>query len=157
MQNHAMIAFLPEDGSWCKQDFPHMTLVYAGVIDDRPLSDFNVMAKDAVSVATFTGPFSLQVTGLEVFGPPEDRVDVLTLYPTPQLLIARKMVEKWNGSEFKDYKPHATIGPEGSASSDMETRPDGHRRRGLPTRLYFNQIVAAWGDRKLIFNLGEIF
>jgi len=161
MNDDVMIAFLPEDGSWCKQDLPHMTLVYCGLIENLQPSDLNAMGKDAISAARITGPFSLPVTSVEEFGESE-KVDVLVLYPTPQLLLARNVVEHWNKSEFTDFKPHATIGPAGSAFSDNvpyynnmdmnESRYQMMKRSTLPDRLYFNRIAVCWGDKKLIFN-----
>jgi len=159
MSTDALIAFLPTDGSWCKQDFPHMTLVHAGSIADRSEEDFNQMAKDAISAARLMGSFNLWVTGVEEFGK-EERVDVLTLYPTPQLLVARKLVEKWDTGEFPDYKPHATIGPAGSAAGIVNPAPVyamDYRRQALPTRLYFSRIAACWGDKRLIFDIDTIY
>lgn len=163
MNAGVMIAYLPESGDWCKQDLPHMTLVYCGTIDQLQESDLNTMGKDAISAARITGPFSLPVTSVEVFGEGEEAVDVLVLYPTPQLLLARNVVSHWNKSEFKDFKPHATIGPEGSAFADSvayydqsgevsESRYQMMKRSTLPDRLYFNRIAVCWGDKKLIFN-----
>lgn len=136
-----MIAFVPTDGSWCKQPLPHLTLVYAGSLIDLPLSAFNELAKDAISVARTTRPFSLDVLGVEVFGE-EEKVDVLRFQSTPQLELARRLVEKWNASEHP-FSPHCTIGPEGSAEGN------------LPTRLWFEQIIVAWGNRLLRFSLGD--
>lgn len=158
MSNDAMIAFLPVDGSWCKQDFPHMTLVWGDSIDNLQPNDFNALAKDALSVCKITGTFNLSVTGVDQFGEGMDQVDVLTLYPTPQLLLARKLVESWDKSGF-DFNPHATIGPVGSAAAINEVPPvysDGYRRQALPTKLYFNRIAACWGDKKLVFNIDDM-
>lgn len=157
MSDRTVIAFLPEDGSWCKQDFPHMTLVYGGSVSDMQDSDLNVMAKDAISAARITGPFSLPVTSVDQMGEGEDEVDVLTLYPTPQLLLARNVVEHWDKSEFKEFKPHATIGPVGSAFVDQvnynnTVNSTYYRRQSLPDRLYFDRIAVCWGDKKLVFN-----
>lgn len=159
MSDDLMIAYLPADGSWCKQDFPHMTLAWGGPIADRKDEDFNSMAKDAISAGRITGTFSLNVTSVEEWGETE-RVDVLTLYPTPQLLLARNLVEKWHTSKFKEFKPHATIGPAGSASAIVENPPlysEGYRRQVLPTRLYFDRIAACWGDKRLIFRIDEMY
>lgn len=153
-----MIAFLPVDGSWCKQDFPHMTLSWGGPIEGKAESDFNAMAKDALSAARTTGSFNLDVTGVEEWGE-DEKVDVLTLYPTPQLLVARRMVEKWDAGNFPEYKPHATIGPAGSAAAIVESTPvysQGYRRQALPTKLHFNKIAACWGNRRLIFDISGI-
>lgn len=157
MAESTMLAFLPTDGSWCKQDFPHMTLVYAG---EREESDLNAIAKDAISAARLTGSFNLEVTGVEEMGEGEEAVDVLTLHPTPQLLVARKTVESWNGSSYKEFKPHATIGPVGSAAAIVENPPiysEGYRRQVLPTKLYFDRIAACWGDKRLIFRIDSFY
>jgi 2'-5' RNA ligase len=165
--DEAMIAFLPENGAWCKQDLPHMTLVFAGPVEDLQPTDLNAMAKDAISAARITGPFSLPVISVERFGDGDDAVDVLVFYPTPQLLLARKIVEHWNKSEFA-FRPHATIGPAGSALTDKvpyyddmriernyevsESRYQMMEKSSLPDRLYFNRVIVAWGDKKMILN-----
>lgn len=163
MTDTAMIAYLPEDGSWCKQDLPHMTLVYAGPIADLQDTDLNAMGKDAISAARITGPFSLPVTSVEQLGEGDEAVDALVLYPTPQLLLARNVVARWNKSEFSEFAPHATIGPVGSAFSDTvpffdqgmdvsESRYQMMKRSTLPDRLYFNRIAVCWGDKRMVFN-----
>lgn len=144
-----------------------MTLVYAGETEGRSESDFNAMAKDMVSAARVTGSFSLPVTGVEEFGDDDEAVDVLTFHPTPQLLIARKMVFGWNKSQYTDYKPHATIGPAGSAAEiqyrqenpfdETSSVHDKNRPKGLPLSLYFDKIGTFWDDQKLIFNLSESY
>lgn len=163
MSDDAMIAYLPEDGSWCRQDLPHMTLVFAGPINQMQESDLNEMGKDAISAARITGPFSLPVTSVEQMGEGQEAVDALVLYPTPQLLLARNIVMRWNKSEFTEFKPHATIGPVGSAFADTvpfynsgldvsESRYQMMKNSALPDRLYFNRITVCWGDKKLVFN-----
>jgi len=156
-----MIAFLPSDGTWCQQDFPHMTLVW-GPIGDRSDAQFNDLAKDAISASRITGAFSLPVTGIQELGggdtgnPP---VDALIFYPTPQLLLAYNLVKQWNGSQFPDYLPHATIGPAGSAAAmslPQNTWPDVNAptpRKGLPSSLWFNRIAVCWGDKRIAFNI----
>ena len=164
MSDTAMIAFLPTNGSWCKQDFPHMTLVYAGEITDRPSSEFNEMAKDAISAARVVRSFSLSVTGVETLGDEGQEVDALMLFPTPQLLVAYNTVSaRWDKSEFKDsYLPHATIGPAGSAYAQTEpfanTDDYGYKERRqntLPASLYFDRLAVCWGDDKMIFSLSD--
>lgn len=164
MSDSAMIAFLPANGSWCKQDFPHMTLVYSGLIEGRDISEFNAMGKDAISAARVTGSFSLSVTGIETLGDEGEEVDVLTLYPTPQLLVARSIVDSWNKSEFSEFLPHATIGPAGSAyaqqippsSYEMERGQTRYRSGDmLPSNIFFDRLAVCWGDDRLIFNLSS--
>lgn len=138
-----------------------MTLAYGGETADMAQSDFNKMAKDAISAGRVTGSFSLQVMGVEEFGVDADAVDALTFHTTPQLLVARRMVEPWDTGEFKDYRPHATIGPVGSAVQNGLVRGEPwdepvsyrSRRDSLPLSLWFNKIVVCWNDDKLVFNL----
>jgi 2'-5' RNA ligase len=160
MSDSALIAYIPVDGSWCKQDFPHMTLVYAGLIVDRSETEFNALAKDAISAARVTGTFNLNVTSVDQMGEGIDKVDVLTLYPTPQLLLARNIVEKWDTGEFPNFIPHATIGPVGSAMTIADPAPQysqSYMRQSLPTKIFFNRIAACWGDKRLIFNIDEMW
>jgi len=163
MSDSAMIAFLPTNGSWCKQDLPHMTLVYAGLIEGRPDAEFNEMAKDAISAARIVGSFSLQVVGVETLGDAGEEVDALMLYPSPQLLVAYNTVApRWNKSEFTDYLPHATIGPAGSAYSQQDplanTNEVSYRERRsdtLPASLYFDRLAVCWGDKRMIMALSN--
>ena len=163
MTDTAMIAFLPTNGSWCKQDFPHMTLVYAGDIVDRPKTEFNEMAKDAISAARVVKSFSLNVVGVETLGDAGEEVDALMFFPTPQLLVAYNMVApRWNKSEFTEYLPHATIGPVGSAyaQGDPLTNTDDYsytqrRRDTLPGSVYFDRLAVCWGPDKMIFSLSD--
>lgn len=143
MSDGVMIAYLPMDESWCRQDLPHMTLVYAGSVNDLKPTDYNALCKDALMVAKAGRGPTLDVTGVEVFGEGDEAVDVLELYPTPALLVARRLVEKWNGSQYKDFRPHATIGPVGSA--DLLSR--------IPTRITFPRLGVFFGDKKMVFDL----
>lgn len=161
MSDTSMIAFLPANGSWAKQDFPHLTLVFGGPIEGRELTEFNDMGKDAIIAARTIGSFSLNVTGVEELGDEGEEVDALILYPTPQLLVARNLVEKWDKSGFPDYKPHVSIGPAGSAYADnvqVNNNSDmypGQRPAVLPSTIYFDRLAICWGDKRLIFNLSQ--
>lgn len=139
----SMIALLPMTTDWCRQDLPHMTLVYAGPIEGQSPSMFNELAKDAASLAMLSRPLQLRVKGVEELGPEGERVDVLMLDPTPELLAMRHQVKGWNASEFKDFKPHATIGPVGSRNT-LEY---------VPSALAFDRIYVGWGNESLTFNM----
>lgn len=134
----AMIALLPITSEWCKIDLPHMTLVYAGPIADQKLSMFNEMAKDAMSIAMLCGSIQLRVKGVQVFGPDDDRVNVLALQPTSELLAMRRTVESWHASEFP-FNPHCTIGPVGTEIGYT------------PSALAFDRIMAVFGNETLTF------
>ena len=134
-----MLAFLPTDSSWCKQDLPHMTLVYAGTTADRTPSEFSEFAKDAASAAMLIQSFGLRVTGTSQFGVDPEKVDVLTFQPSSQLLAVRQFVEDWNKSEHP-FNPHATIGP-------STFQGPGY----VPDFVYFDRLLLAWGDQNLTF------
>lgn len=132
-----MIALLPITTDWCRIECPHMTLVYAGEKKDLPSTAFNELAKDAASIAMLSRPIMLQVTGVEIFGE-EDKVNVLRLLPTSELWAMRRMVEKWNKSEYP-FRPHATIGP----ANQYEVN--------TPSHLAFDRVMVGWGDDQLVF------
>lgn len=136
-----MIAFLPTNGEWCKQELPHMTLVYAGVISDLGPASFSALVKDAAMIAMLFRPFSLNVTHLDVFGD-EEKVDVLRFQLTPELRAARRLVDKWNKSQHS-FKPHATIGPVNPMIDPLN----------YPRVLGFDQIMVGWGDESVVFKL----
>jgi 2'-5' RNA ligase len=161
MNTTAMIAYLPANGDWCKQDLPHMTLVFAGETADLSETDYNAMAKDTISVARITGSFSLPVMSVDQLGDEGEQVDALIFHPTPQLLVARKLVESWNKSQHTEFLPHATIGPAGSANAEQvfvntnNYGPGDRRGSVIPSSLYFDRIGTFWGDQKMIFNLNS--
>lgn len=139
----AMIALLPITTDWCKIECPHMTLVYAGNINDLGPGTFNQLAKDAASLAMLSSRLYLGVSGVAVFG--EDtmenpKVNVLTLQPNSELLAMRAMVEHWNQSKFP-FKPHCTIGP----ASDMVPQ--------VPPSLAFDRLMVGYGEDQLTFRL----
>lgn len=140
MQDHrdsVMIALLPITNDWCQIECPHMTLVYAGETKDLQEGAFNELAKDACSLAMLSNYLYLRVMGIEVFGD-EEKVDVLRILPSPELLAMRRAVESWNASAHP-FRPHATIGPAGSFVGE------------LPRHLVFDRIMVGWGDEQLTF------
>lgn len=140
VEKSVMIALLPTIADWCRLELPHMTLVYAGEIPDLKPTDHNEMAKMALSIAMICGPITLHVFTTDVFGDGQDKVDVLRLKTTPELLAMRQMVERWNASEHP-FNPHVTVGPVGSIT-DL-----------IPAAIRFDRIMVAWGDDQLVYKL----
>ena len=136
----AMIALLPVSSDWCKIELPHLTLVYAGEIDKLGRLEFNELGKAASMLALLGRPLALNVIGTEVFGD-EDKVDVIRFRTSLELLAMRKIVEKWNASQYP-FRPHSTIGPAGSAATV-----------DIPRQIYFNKVYVGWGDESLTFSL----
>ena len=136
----AMVALLPTTSEWCKIELPHLTIVYVGEIWDLKPSTQNDLGKLAVSISRAVSPLTLEVLGVDILGD-TDLVDVLLLRPNPVLLELRSAFEEWNGSDYKSFLPHATIGPAGS------------RPMVLPKTLTFDRIVVAWGESYLTYNL----
>ena len=134
----AAVVLLPTTDDWCKQDFPHTTLVYLG--DSVNLKSFQLseILKVAYRVSLIVDPLWLKVFGVELFGENKE-VDVLRLVSTPQLLAVRGFFEEWDDGSFPDFKPHATIGPAFS------------RDENIPMALLFDRICVWWGDEKTIF------
>lgn len=136
-----MIALLPTEASWCKQDCPHLTLVYAGEIPDLKIGTFNELAKDASTLAMLSNSLRLKVVGMDVFGDDaEGRVNVLRLQPSSELLAMRRVVEHWNASEHP-FNPHVTVGP---VNVGVDIVPDS---------IGFDQLMVGWGDDKVTFRL----
>lgn len=141
-----MVALLPITTDWCKIALPHMTLVYAGQIEDLRPTDFNELAKIAASVAMEYHPIQLDVNGIAVFGQEPEKVEVLKLQATPDLLRMQRRFASWSASEFP-FNPHCTIGPAGSFTGN------------LPPALAFDRILVQWGEESIQFwlrPLGEI-
>lgn len=134
-----MIGLLPITSDWSTLELPHLTLVYAGQVPDLPETAFNEMAKDAAMIAMLSRPVQLRVLRKEVFGGDgEDKVDVLCLQPSSELLSMRRALERWDASEHP-FKPHATIGPQGTF---LEM---------TPSYLAFDRICVGWGNEYLTF------
>jgi 2'-5' RNA ligase len=139
-KNSVMVALLPVGSSWCRIELPHMTLVYAGEIDDLDPTDFNRLAKDAASIALMNRPITLSVTDVDVFGE-EDKVDVLRFQLSSELEAMRHVVDSWNKSEFP-FKPHATIGPVGTRMLVQQY---------IPKAVTFDRVYVGWGEQSLTF------
>jgi len=147
--DNIMVALIPTDISWCKIDFPHVTLVYCGKIQNAKSFWRNELIKRVSSLSIITNPIYLKVSGVEVFGE-EEKVDVLRLVSTPELLSMRTFLEEFDKGDFPVYKPHATIGPEGSVTNwNSQSTPQ-------PTFLVFENIVISWGEEQLFFNLRKL-
>lgn len=129
-----MIALLPVNADWCTLELPHLTLIYSGEIKDHSPGDYNRMSKDVASLAMISTPICLDVMNVDVLGPPDDRVSVLSLRPSIELLSMRNLVKQWDRSEWPEYKPHATIGPRA---------PEGG---SYPSRILFDRLYVGWGS-----------
>lgn len=143
MEDHSksvMVALLPTETHWCKIDLPHLTLVYAGEVPDLPPGTFNAIAKDASSLAMLARPVTARCDKIEKFGPDEDPVDVIRMFPNQELFAMRNFLETWNRSEYP-FNPHVTIGPYGSFTGEV------------PFALTFDRIIVSWGVENLTFAL----
>jgi 2'-5' RNA ligase len=138
--NSIMVAVLPQTSDWCKLELPHTTIIYGGEVTSSKPTMFNELAKLASNVAENTSEFLAKVTDVSVFGE-EEKVSVLVLERTEELLKLRRRFEKWDDSDFSRYKPHATIGPEGTVINPV------------PMYLVFDRLAVVWGDQILSFRL----
>lgn len=139
--NGIMIALLPITTDWCQIDLPHMTLVYAGTIDQHKPTDFNELAKDAASLAMLSNCITIRTTGIDIFGTEPEKVNVIKLMPTPELWAMRRFVEHWNASDFP-FTPHCTIGEVGTQLPQY-----------VPPMLAFDRVICSWGTDNITFRM----
>jgi len=139
----AIVALLPqEDGLWSKVEPTHMTMIYVGEIETLKVTQYNELAKDIASIALLSNPVMAKVMGTDVMGD-DERVDVLLISPTPEILAMRRMLEKWEDGEFSSFEPHVTVGPEGTITDwNSQSTP-------LPIYLVFDRITLIWGEDRL--------
>lgn len=140
-----MIALLPMTSEWCSLELPHVTLIYGGKVADRPSTDFNEMAKSAMSLAMLTSPLTLFSMGVEQMGEPDKVVSVIRLRIDSKLMAMRNFLVEYDTSEYPEFKPHATIGP---YPMDKVVEPP-------PRALAFDRIGVFYGKECLTFWLNN--
>ena len=133
----SMIALLPMTSEWCKIEPAHLTMAYIGDIENLQISYFNDLAKAAASISMITNPISVKVLGLDVFGE-QEKVNVLRLESTQELLSIRSLLEEFDTSEHP-FNPHCTIGPIGVPVENV------------PMFLTFDRISVWWGEKTIPF------
>jgi 2'-5' RNA ligase len=137
-----MISLLPMTSEWCKQEFPHLTLVYLGDISQTKQFVFMSIAKSVASMSMLSNPINLKTDGVEILGGQDSEnppVDVLRFSPSQELLAMRNFFEDLDSSEFTIFKPHVTLGPAGS----FKETP--------PLMVIFDRIAISWADTTLPF------
>lgn len=146
-ETSVIVALIPQDDSWCKIEPAHMTMIYVGETTNLKPTRFNELAKDVSSISMLMNPIMAKVSGTDVLGE-EERVDVMMISPTPEILAIRRLLEQWDDGNFPEFLPHVTVGPEGSLmnwSSQMNERPP------YPMYLNFDRIAVFWGSERLNF------
>ena len=139
--NSVMVALLPTTTEWSKTALPHLTLVYAGEKSELKPTDFNELCKDAASIAMVNHPIQLMVDAPDIFGEQPERVDVLKLKPTHELMRMRQRLIHWNASTWP-FTPHVTIGPVGSLELLGEN---------IPPAIAFDRLLVSWGIEQITF------
>lgn len=138
IQDSGIVALLPQTDEWCKIDLAHTTLIYLGKVKDLDPIVKETVIKLVSSIAILTNPFPAKIVGQEVFGD-DEKVEVFRLTTTPELSSLRNLLETWDDSEFPIFRPHATIGPEGTVVQDP------------PLFLMFDRILFQWGEEPFPF------
>lgn len=137
-ENNVIVALIPQNDEWCKIEPAHMTMVFVGLKENLKPNIFNSLAKDVASIAMLSNPIMAKVIGKDILGDNE-RVDVMLISPTPEILAIRNMLEDWDVSDFPSFNPHVTIGPVGTFIDNM------------PMYLVFDRIMILWGTDRLTF------
>jgi 2'-5' RNA ligase len=146
-QTSVIVALIPTDDSWCKIEPAHMTIIYVGETTDLKVNRFNELAKDVSSIAMLSNPIMAKVSGTDVFGE-EEKVDVMLISPTPEILAIRRMLMDWDNGSFPDFEPHVTVGPEGSM---MDWNFKMNSDLPYPMYLNFDRIAVFWGADRINF------
>jgi 2'-5' RNA ligase len=136
-----MVALLPVESYWSTLEYPHLTIVYCGLVNEQPRYRYNELLKAANDIAQRTPKLHLRTSGVEVFGPEDKQVDVIRIELTPRLRLIRAILKPHDEGRFPEFKPHCTIGPVGSA------------RNNIPTIISFDRIVVAWGADRMAYQL----
>lgn len=143
-ETNVIVGLLPRDDTWCKVEPAHMTLVYVGVREKLSVSKFNELVKDVASISMLSNIVTAKISGQDVFGT-DERVDVLLVSQTPEILSIRRMLDSWDNSEFPSFEPHVTVGPQGSIT---EWTSQG---MAMPIFLTFDRIAIMWGEERIPF------
>ena len=138
IQDSAMVALLPQTDEWCKIDQAHTTLIYLGLVKELDPIVREELIKIVSSLSILTNPFPVKILGQEVFGD-DEKVEVFRLVSSPELSSLRTILDSWDDSEFPLFRPHATIGPEGTVVQEP------------PLFLMFDRIMLGWGEERLVF------
>lgn len=143
-QTKVIVALLPTDDSWCKVEPAHMTLIYVGEREKFSTSKFLGLVKDVAAIAILSNPIMAKILGQDVFGE-DEKVDVLLVTSTPEILSIRRMLEKWDTGDFPSFEPHVTVGPVGTINDwNSQSVP-------MPIYLNFDRIAILSGEDRIPF------
>lgn len=117
----------------------HCTVIYFGDTTDATMP-YEAAMRTTRTLAGVTLPFSSQVTQHSIFGPADDQVAVAELALTMPLIGLRTAYERFNGSEYREFKPHISA-VEG-------------RLRQVGESVRFNRLACWYGDEKACWLLG---
>jgi 2'-5' RNA ligase len=135
-----MVALLPVNRDWCRQDLPHMTISYLGHVPDLRESVHNELLKQALRLSMAYPSLQVPVTNVTEFGT-DELVNVLLLEKTTELIQLYEFFKEWDITDFS-FTPHCTIGPTGSIV--------GVR---VPEFIRFDRILVSWGQANTIYRL----
>jgi hypothetical protein len=135
MHSGVIIALLPSDAI----EDEHMTLVYCGDIERLVTAPVSVMQETCSRLSMIFQPFSAYVTGHDIFGPSDDRVEVATI-DAPMIWTMRHCVESFHMSQF-GLRPHIT-------------KVGANPLRGVGSSIGINRIALWYGEHREEFRLG---
>lgn len=151
--NPVIVSLIPQDDSWCIQPEAHMTMIYAA----QKKSDLNFLQIEALKKETYKisklfDPIKANIVGTYVLGQTEEeKVDVFLIQRTPEIMSIRRMLESWDKSDFSTFKPHTTIGPQGSYAYKAEKENPSY-----PKSLLFDRISIFWGEERFSFSFQKL-
>ena len=125
----SMVAGPVPGGKWVDPEDLHITLRFAGDIDNRQASDFaDILAGIAIE------PFPVRITGLGAFGGREPRIIYAEVDGGERLEALQRATDRAARSagiaaEPRSYKPHVTLARLRGTSSEIVARFLGSRAR----------------------------
>ena len=141
-----MVCLYPAEGEadWSTEEPPHLTLVYGGKTGESDVSQDDLL-EVAQYISDQYGPMSINADRLDTLGKTGE-ANVVMMERTPALIDMRRLLNKFNRSEFKTFKPHVTIDNDGDEGG-MDEAPDN---------IYFDAIAVHYGDDVHVFPLGKV-
>lgn len=94
-------------------------------------------------IAIMQPPLYLKTTGLSVFGDDTEKVNVITLQPSPEVWALHRALDEWDSGDYP-FSPHCTIGPVELGVPDV-----------IPRAIGFNRVYCGYGTEGMVFNMSS--
>jgi hypothetical protein len=141
----ACVVLLPSDARPHEGGGEHCSVIYFGDDAQNPTLPYEAAMQMTKTLAACYPAFNSVVSQHSVFGPEGDQVTVAELAMNRQLAELRQCYERFNGSQYKEFKPHIT-------AVDGFIRPVNSVVRFNRLACWFDQEKACWllGSNRMV-------